>query len=69
MLVLEDAAQEKSTLLLVSEVLVPVSQTFPLVGAVKVTAPGGDGGGGSPHPSPPPPSSPPQETINITKNK
>ena len=40
-LVFEDACQEKSTLLLVSEVLVPVSHTFPLAGAVKVTAPGG----------------------------
>ena len=40
-LVFDDACQEKSTVLLVSEVLVPVSHTFPLAGAVKVTAPGG----------------------------
>ena len=69
MLVFEDACQEKSTLLFVSEVLVPVSQTLPFAGAVNVTEPGGDGGGGSPPPSPPPPSSPPQEKISSRINK
>ena len=68
-LVLEDACQVKSTLLLVSEVLVPVSHTFPLAGAVKVTAPGGWGGGGSPPPSPESPPSPLHEKIKNAVSK
>ena len=65
--VFDDACQEKSTLLFVSDVLEPVSQTFPLAGAVNETDPGGCGGGGSTPPSPPPSSLPPHETSIKTK--
>ena len=64
--VFEDACQEKSTLLFVSEVLVPVSQTFPLAGAVRDTDPGGVGGGGSTLPSPPSPPSPPHDINTVS---
>ena len=69
-----DDCQVKTTLLWVSEILVPVSQTVLSAGLVKVGFPGGvGGGGGSPPPLSPSPPPPPQEImsnerVNIFRN-
>ena len=68
--VLDDASQEKSTVLFKLDILVPVSQTLPLAGDFNVTLPGAfDWGVSELSITSSPESEPLQEVIKIVKNK